>query len=344
MMVSTLSTGKAFVKHLIAERIYRSRGERLISQQRGIAILMYHEMAPRQAEVFRQFPVLCTTPETFTAQVKWLARHFEIIGMDEAQRRLQDGTADDSQAVVITSDDGWRGFHQHAISKLGACPAAIYVTTSVLNGEVPWYVRWRLLLDRYPHLLRVLAHNVGRSKPFREADSAIAALKQLDYARICALWDQTMKDVRLDEAGLPEDWFMREEEVRDAAKSGFTIGAHTVHHPILTYEFEEIARREVTESKRDLEALTGLSVRHFAYPNGDHNEQVVCCVQEAGYATAVTTQAGWNKSGDDVYRLRRFDVHETMCTDHRGRFSEAMFAWYLAGEWSRMSRKLRLLA
>jgi hypothetical protein len=157
---------------------------------------------------------------------------------------------------------------------------------------VPWYVRWRLLLEQYPHLLRVLAHDVGRSEPFRDADSAIAALKQLDYARICALWDQTMKDVRLDETGLPEDWFMREEEVRDAAKSGFTIGAHTVHHPILTHEFEEIARREVTESKRDLEALTGLPVRHFAYPNGDHNEQVVRCVQEAGYATAVTTQ-GW---------------------------------------------------
>ena len=333
---------KNLLKLLISERIYRSRGAQLVSRQQGIAVLMYHEIAPRQAEVFRWFPVLCTTPETFTAQVEWLSRQFEIISMDEAHRRLQDGTVDDSRAVVITSDDGWRGFYQPAMSTLHGRDATIYVTTGVLQGAVPWYVRWRLLLEQYPHLLRVLAYDVGRSEPFRDADSAIAALKQLDYARICALWDQTMKDVRLDEAGLPEDWFMREEEVRDAAKSGFTIGAHTVNHPILTHEFEEIARREVTESKRDLEALTGLSVRHFAYPNGDHNEQVVRCVRESGYATAVTTKAGWNTAGSDVYRLRRFDVHETMCIDHRGRFSEALFALYLTEEWARVVRRFRL--
>jgi len=342
MASSILSTGRAFIKHLIAERMYRSRGAQLVSRQRGIAVLMYHEIVPRQTQVFRQFPVLCTTPETFQAQVQWLTQHFEIISMDEAHRRLQDGTVDDSRAVVITSDDGWRGFYHYASSALGARPATIYVTTMVMRGEVPWYVRWRLLLEQHPHLLHMLAYDVGRSQPFRDADKAIAALKQLDYARICALWDQTMKDVRLDEAGLPEDWFMREEEVRDAAKSGFTIGAHTVHHPILTHEFEEIARREVTESKRDLEALTGLSVRHFAYPNGDHNEQVVRCVRESGYATAVTTKAGWNTAGSDVYRLRRFDVHETMCIDHRGRFSEALFALYLTGEWARVVRRFRL--
>jgi len=72
--------------------MYRSRGAQLVSRQRGIAVLMYHEIVPRQTQVFRQFPVLCTTPETFTAQVEWLSRQFEIISMDEAHRRLQDGT------------------------------------------------------------------------------------------------------------------------------------------------------------------------------------------------------------------------------------------------------------
>jgi peptidoglycan/xylan/chitin deacetylase (PgdA/CDA1 family) len=303
---------------------------------------MYHEIAPRQAEVFRWFPVLCTTPETFTAQVEWLSRHFEIISMDEAHRRLQDGTADDSRAVVITSDDGWRGFYQQAMSTLQGRDATIYVTTGVLQGAVPWYVRWRLLLEQYPHLLRVLAHDVGRLEPFRDADSAIAALKQLDYARIRSLWHQAMKDVPLDEDSLPKDWFMREEELPTAAQNGFTIGAHTVNHPILTHELDEVVRREVTESKQVLETLTGVPVRHFAYPNGDHNEQVVRCVQEAGYATAVTTQAGWNTSGSNVYLLRRFDVHETMCIDHRGWFSEALFALYLTGEWARVVRRFRL--
>ena len=275
--------------------------------------------------------------------MKWLAQHFEIISMDEAHRRLQDGTVDNSRAVVITSDDGWRGFYQQAKSTLQGHGATIYVTSGVLRGQVPWYLRWRLLLEKYPHLLRVLAHDLGRLEAFRDADSAIAALKQLDYARIRSLWHQAMKDVPFDEASLPKDWFMREEELPIAVQTGFTIGAHTVNHPILTHELEEVARREVTESKRVLEALTGVPVRHFAYPNGDHNEQVVRWVAEAGYATAVTTQAGWNTSCSNVYLLHRFDVHETMCTDHRGRFSEAVFALYLAGEWAWISQSWRLL-
>jgi hypothetical protein len=56
---------KNLLKLLISERIYRSRGAQLVSRQRGIAVLMYHEIVPRQTQVFRQFPVLCTTPETF---------------------------------------------------------------------------------------------------------------------------------------------------------------------------------------------------------------------------------------------------------------------------------------
>ncbi|MCL6474553.1 MAG: polysaccharide deacetylase family protein [Firmicutes bacterium] len=342
--MGVVKTIKAFVKHLIAARIYRIRGEQLISQRRGIAILMYHEIAPRHTQVFRQFPVLCTAPDTFEAQVTWLSQHFEIISMDEALRRLHAGIADDSRAVVITSDDGWRGFYQQAMSTLQGHGATIYVTTGVLQGEVPWYVRWRLLLEHYPHLLRVLAHDLGRLEAFRDADSAIAALKQLDYARIRSLWHQAINDVPFDEASLPKDWFMRQEELPTAVQTGFTIGAHTVNHPILTHEFDEVVRREISESKQVLETLTGMPVRHFAYPNGDHNEQVVRWVAEAGYATAVTTQAGWNRSGSDVYRLRRFDVHETMCTDHWGRFSEAIFALYLAGAFGNLAPTNRICA
>jgi len=65
-------------------------------------------------------------------------------------------------------------------------------------------------------------------------------------------------------------------------------------------------------------------------------------VQEAGYATAVTTQAGWNTSCSNVYLLHRFDVHETMCVEHRGRFSEALFALYLTGNPVKSSAVKRL--
>ncbi len=331
------------IKLLVAEIGYRSRFR--LQNWRGVLILMYHEIAPRDTSVFRYFPVLCTTPESFSAQLDWLTRHFEVISMDEAMHRLTDGTAQDSRAVVITSDDGWMGFHRYGRKALRhrGLPATVYVTTGVLKGQVPWHVRWRLLLEQHPQMLALLAQHLGRAEPFLNADSAISALKGLNYTRICSLWRQAVEVTRFEEGTLPSDWFIGEDEVREALQSDITIGAHTVNHPILPNEPEEIVRRDVTASKSNLEALSGQPILHFAYPNGDHNEHVVRCVKEAGYATAVTTTAGWNLLGEDLYRLRRVDVHEAACADHRGRFNEAIFALWVTGEWERIKQRVGFL-
>lgn len=335
-----METVKRFLKNLVALQLYRTYGESLWEQQRGILILMYHEVAPKRDGRFRLFPVLCTTPETFRQQVAWLRKHFEIISMDEAEERLRNGTAGDSRAVVVTSDDGWSGFYEQAIA-LGV-KTTVYVTTCVLEGKLPWYVRWRILLREKPHLLKTLAHELGRFDPFEDADEALKALKRLDVARIDRLWKELGRESGFSIERLPRGWYMKAEQVQRVPEQ-VTIGAHTVNHPQLTKEYPEVALREMQESKRVLEELTGRAVQHFAYPNGDHNEGVVQLAEEAGYATAVTTVPGWNLPGDHLYRLKRVDVHEAACVDHFGRFSEAMFAVWVTGEWDRVRRRLRFL-
>jgi hypothetical protein len=47
-------------------------------------------------------------------------------------------------------------------------------------------------------------------------------------------------------------------------------------------------------------------------------------VKEAGYATAVITQRGWNSLTQDSYRLRRIGIHQDVAS------SEAMMAYRVA--------------
>lgn len=336
-----MGTLKRFLKNLVALRFYRTHSGSLVESRKGILILMYHEVAVKKDTRFRLFPVLCTTPETFRQQIEWLQKHFEIVGMGEAERRLRDGSANDSRSVVITSDDGWAGFYQHAVSS--GMRATVYVTTCVLDGQLPWYVRWRILLKEHPSLLKPLAHELGEFEPLPDADTAIGRLKRLDIARIEWLWESMVRDTDFQCDRLPEGWFMSKEQVQQAMEHGINIGAHTVNHPQLTHESPDTALQEIKRSKRVLEGLTARPVVHFAYPNGDHNDRVVQLVKEAGYATAVTTLPGWNLPGEDAYRLKRVDVHEAACVDHRGRFSEAMFALWITGEWTRVKSRLRFL-
>lgn len=334
-----------FFKSLIARRVWKQRGVKAIAEQHGILILMYHEVAPRDSPVFRHFGVLCTTPETFKRQVDWLSQHFEIISIDEAVRRLQVGFAGESRAVVLTSDDGWMGFHQHATAFLHQrkLPATVYVTTGTLHGHLPWYVRWRLLLRRNQPILEFLAYELGRFEPFPSAEEALHALRALDIARIEHLWEMVVEQFSVDVSKLPQGWFIGEGEVREMVEKGITVGAHTVWHPMLTHELEQNARWEIAECRRHLQEVCGGEVVHFAYPAGDYNDRVVDLVQEAGYSSAVTTDYGWNASDANRYRLHRIDIHETACTDHRGRFDEAVFALWVTGEWKRVKERFKFL-
>ena len=55
-------------------------------------------------------------------------------------------------------------------------------------------------------------------------------------------------------------------------------------------------------SLTEIEGLTGSPCRHLSYPNGDYTDRETRLVQDAGYASARTTEIGWN--GRDAVPLR----------------------------------------
>jgi peptidoglycan/xylan/chitin deacetylase (PgdA/CDA1 family) len=95
-------------------------------------------------------------------------------------------------------------------------------------------------------------------------------------------------------------------QVREWLAAGHFIGAHTCTHPRLTRIPLAEAREEIRASRSRLEDLFGVPVCDFCYPYGDQNPAVRDLVQEAGFVTACTTEAGVNQVGLDPLQLRRF--------------------------------------
>jgi peptidoglycan/xylan/chitin deacetylase (PgdA/CDA1 family) len=94
-------------------------------------------------------------------------------------------------------------------------------------------------------------------------------------------------------------------QVRDWIAAGHEIGAHSLTHPYLTRVSFREAREEVTSSKKKLEDLFGVPVKHFSYPYGDWNEAIGDLVRDAGFATACTTVAGVNHRDTSPWALKR---------------------------------------
>jgi peptidoglycan/xylan/chitin deacetylase (PgdA/CDA1 family) len=125
---------------------------------------------------------------------------------------------------------------------------------------------------------------------------------------------------------------MTESELRDLAAAGLELGAHTVTHPDLATLGRQDCLREIVESRRALERLTGTQVQTFAYPFCSYGQTAVEVVREAGFAAAVTCQGrgDWSrftlkralitgKDGPVSFALKLLDAYQPLFDSPPGR-------------------------
>jgi peptidoglycan/xylan/chitin deacetylase (PgdA/CDA1 family) len=121
------------------------------------------------------------------------------------------------------------------------------------------------------------------------------------------------------------------EEIGILEKNHISFGSHSINHPILTQLDETEAKKEIFDSKREIEKKLSRTVLAFAYPNGDLNDLVKDLVKKAGYLCAVALGAGLNGKHADVFSLTRKNIHESSSAGLGGRFSKALFACQING-------------
>jgi peptidoglycan/xylan/chitin deacetylase (PgdA/CDA1 family) len=95
------------------------------------------------------------------------------------------------------------------------------------------------------------------------------------------------------------------QELRAHAERGIAIDSHGVTHAHLTALSDDELRRELVDSKQELEDELGRPCRELAYPYGEHNERVRRLVRAAGYERAY----GLYLDGNDPLALHRLDLY-----------------------------------
>jgi hypothetical protein len=100
-----------------------------------------------------------------------------------------------------------------------------------------------------------------------------------------------------------EQAMLSDHDLRLLDRDGFEIGSHTIGHPRLTTVSDEIARRELHESKSRLENILGHECAMFCYPKGAENAHIRKLVREAGYRGARTVEQLQFDVGIDPFGL-----------------------------------------
>jgi peptidoglycan/xylan/chitin deacetylase (PgdA/CDA1 family) len=290
----------------------------------GVAIIMYHSvMADPSSEQLTLGGIIHST-EVFRGQMEIIARHFRAVTLDDVLLFLKGEKKLPPRSVVITFDDGYADNYQAAneiLSPMGI-PAVFYVTVDCIDKQaLPW-----------PSLLRhaFLTTNKGswaeandprwplgsteeRTKAFERASEHCSKLCGLAADQfVHSLQQQLETESPQPSSRLMMTW----DEVRGLARSGHTVGSHTMTHPNLAYLAEGDARTELAEARRKLEEELSARIVHFSYPcpalQPHWTELTVSASRESGYQTAVTTNGGLVRRQHDPLSLRRIRPTKTV--------------------------------
>src|SRR5260370_24405201 len=109
------------------------------------------------------------------------------------------------------------------------------------------------------------------------------------------------------------DWVEQEplldwQQVAELAGLGFSFGAHSISHPVLTRLEVAKAQQEIVECKAHIAARVGRPVEFFCYPYGRWNRVVRSMVNQH-YKGACATLARAINPGSDLFALPPADSH-----------------------------------
>jgi len=266
------------------------------------AILMFHHVRPWQDRDFAPNRLLEITPDFLDAVVTELRRqNFEIVSLDAA---LMAGPRTRPFAV-LSFDDGYRDFTQHALPVLErhAAPFTLYVASGFAERSARlWWVELEAAIARLDKV-EVDIEGVRHAWLARDAAEKRVAFADLyrvlragSEERLLGVIAQLGAAAGVDPRMLVEDLCLDWSGIEALAGHPLaTIGVHTVNHPMLAKHPEAIVRHELLESRRLIEMHLGRPARHLAYPVGDPTSagrREFDIAAELGFESAVTTRPG----------------------------------------------------
>lgn len=282
-----------------------------------LSILIFHRVLSMPDPVFPGEQHL----QRFDQTLSWVRRWFQVIPLDDAVQRLQNGTLP-PRSASITFDDGYADNATNALPLLQrhGLTATFFVASSFLDGGRMWNDTVIEAIRRFKGQVLDLnsaglgVHQVQTPTQQRVAiESLLSQIKYLDTAKRTEAVDTIHR--LAGNRPLPDDLMMSSLQVLQLHRAGMQIGAHTCSHPILASIADLAAQAEIADSKAVLESLVQCPVELFAYPNGrpgkDYLAQHVAMAKNAGFIAAVSTSPGVSTGAADMFQLPRFTPWDT---------------------------------
>ncbi|MEX2511424.1 MAG: polysaccharide deacetylase family protein [Cyclobacteriaceae bacterium] len=304
-----------------------------------ILVLMYHRVIDSTLDPWE----LAVSPQNFEQQLSILKTSRLVVPLSHIREMIQK-KRNMKPSLVITFDDGYMDNYLYAKPILEAfdLPATFFISTKHIGTQKAfwWDELGQIILER-PTLPKILALKLNGSVFSFDLENEIVLTEEISQQHkvwnasiappslrtqlYLKLWQilsnmnyreqQTILTTLREWAGFNEghsngdNISMTGSQLQSLSASPlFTIGGHTVSHPLLSLLPKEKQRIEIYENKQSLESIVKLSVDAFAYPSGKFNEITKEELKAQGFKTAFTTNQRLIEPKVNPYQMGRFQV------------------------------------
>jgi peptidoglycan/xylan/chitin deacetylase (PgdA/CDA1 family) len=247
------------------------------------------------------------------------------LSIDEIVQFHSAGKAYPPKSFVVTFDDGFENNFTVAAPILEDLnvPAVFYLTSGWIESNlIGWTDRLELCFEEMASLslkLPWLTEKVNVSttsekiRVLNEVRRYVKSTKEVDVDLFVAgIYEQCgieQLDVGSDQLDKKLTW----EQVRKLSSSHlFTIGGHTVNHPIMAQLTDSDLHAEVRDNLAHISRNTGIGrIEHFSYPEGldfCYSQRVIDVLKSHGVKCSPTAIEGYNPITQDMFHLRRFFI------------------------------------
>jgi peptidoglycan/xylan/chitin deacetylase (PgdA/CDA1 family) len=277
--------------------------------------LTYHRVANLQDSPLLHPQIISATPANFEKQMRFVAKKYQVVSMPQVLETIAKKASLPERAILVTFDDAYFDFGiAWSILKSLKMPATLFVPTAYPDQPERsfWWDRLhRAFVSTQQTELHTaslgtlsLATPPERQQSLKRLQNHI---KTIPHAEAMALVDEVCD--KLDSKPVAQKSVLSWKELRQLAKEGVTLCAHTQTHPIMTQLAAEEVRQEIVGSQHDLQREVGEALPIFCYPSGSHDDAVVNVLREENFTVAFTTLKGQNDLHTaDLLRLRRTNM------------------------------------
>lgn len=269
-------------------------------------------------------------PQSLSNTLELLLNNYRIVSLRELEDYYYKNT-DIKNSCHITFDDGDITFYKNALPviKKFNIPVSIYVSPLMASeGKNYWFQEIKdYKPDELAKIINKVTNKTLENSTFLEVKEYLKTLRIEVISEIIKRYQ--------DETNTPAKppMNMNSKQLIEVKSTGLVdIGAHTLNHPILTNETDEIASSEIGSSIDQLKDILNCDIRYFVYPNGNYGEREIDILKNKGIKLAFTTERGKISFSNNPLSIPRNGAPFVSMYNNKAYFLFKCFVQLLAGE------------